>query len=44
MDRVLPLIIKIHSEFPHAIISIDTTKAQVAEEAIKAGATNHQRY
>ena len=38
MDRVLPLITKIHSEFPHVIISIDTTKAQVAEEAIKAGA------
>ena len=38
MDRVLPLITKIHSSFPQAIISIDTTKAQVAEEAIKAGA------
>ena len=38
MDRVLPVIVKVHSEFPHAIISIDTTKAQVAQEAIKAGA------
>lgn len=38
MNRVLPLISKIHSNFPQAIISIDTTKAQVAEEAINAGA------
>ena len=38
MDRVFPLLTKINSEFPHVIISIDTTKAQVAEEAIKAGA------
>ena len=38
MDRVLPLISKVSLNFPQAIISIDTTKAQVAEEAIKAGA------
>ena len=38
IDRVLPLITKINLNFPQAIISIDTTKAQVAEEAIKAGA------
>lgn len=38
IERVLPLISKINSNFPQAIISIDTTKAQVAEEAIKAGA------
>ena len=37
MGRVLPLIIKF-TNFPQAIISIDTTKAQVAEESIKAGA------
>ena len=38
IDRVLPLISKINFNFPQAIVSIDTTKAQVAEEAIKAGA------
>ena len=38
MDRVIPIIRAIHENFPEAIISIDTYKAQVAEEAIKAGA------
>ena len=36
--RVLPVIRAIAAEFPGAVISIDTYKAIVAEEAIKAGA------
>jgi len=38
MERVIPVIEGIVSEFPEALISIDTYKAQVAEEAFKAGA------
>jgi dihydropteroate synthase len=38
LERVLPIIRALHKNFPDAIISIDTYKAQVAEEAIKAGA------
>jgi dihydropteroate synthase len=38
MDRVLPVIQAIHQNFPETIISIDTYKARVAEEALKAGA------
>jgi len=38
MERVIPIIQALHKNFPDAIISIDTYKAQVAEEAIKAGA------
>lgn len=38
MERVIPIIRAIHENFPEAILSIDTYKAQVAEEAIKAGA------
>ncbi len=38
MERVIPIIHALHKNFPKAIISIDTYKAQVAEEAIKAGA------
>ncbi len=38
MDRVLPVVEKIISGFPDAIISIDTTKSVVAEEALKLGA------
>ncbi len=37
-QRVLPVIRAIVSEFPDALISIDTCKAAVAEEALKAGA------
>jgi dihydropteroate synthase len=37
-ERVIPVIQALHQNFPQAIISIDTYKAQVAEEAIKAGA------
>ena len=38
MERVIPVIHSLNKNFPEAIISIDTYKAQVAEEAIKAGA------
>jgi dihydropteroate synthase len=37
-QRVLPVIRAIASEFPDALISIDTCKASVAAEALKAGA------
>ena len=37
-ERVLPVIEAIASEFPDALISIDTYKADVAEAAVKAGA------
>ena len=39
MERVIPVIHAIHKIYPGALISIDTYKAQVAEEAIKAGAS-----
>jgi dihydropteroate synthase len=38
MERVIPVIEALHSNFPNAIISIDTCKASVAEAAIRAGA------
>ncbi|MEJ2614471.1 MAG: dihydropteroate synthase [Ignavibacteriaceae bacterium] len=38
LDRVIPVIKKILSAVPETIISIDTTKSKVAEEAIKNGA------
>jgi dihydropteroate synthase len=38
LGRVLPAIQAIAAEFPQALISIDTYKALVAEEAFKAGA------
>jgi len=38
MQRVIPVIHTLHKKFPEAIISIDTYKAKVAEEAIRAGA------
>jgi len=38
LERVLPVIRAIVAEFPEAVISIDTYKAVVAEEALKAGA------
>jgi dihydropteroate synthase len=38
MERVIPVIKQIANEFPDALISIDTYKAKVAEEAFKAGA------
>jgi dihydropteroate synthase len=36
--RVIPVIQAILAEFPDALISVDTYKASVAEEALKAGA------
>lgn len=38
LQRVIPAIYNIRKKFPDAILSIDTYKAQVAEEAIKTGA------
>jgi dihydropteroate synthase len=38
LERVIPIIHALHKKFPEAILSIDTYKAQVAEEAIRAGA------
>jgi dihydropteroate synthase len=39
LRRVLPTIHAIKAEYPDALISIDTYKATVAEEALKAGAS-----
>jgi dihydropteroate synthase len=38
MERVIPVIRALSKEFPDTLISIDTYKATVAEEALKAGA------
>jgi dihydropteroate synthase len=38
LERVVPVIREIAKEIPNALISIDTYKAKVAEEAFKAGA------
>ncbi len=38
MERVIPVIAELRKNFPEALISIDTYKAKVAEEAIRAGA------
>ena len=38
MERVIPIIHALNKNFPEALISIDTYKAQVAEEAVRAGA------
>lgn len=38
LDRLLPVIEQIVSNFPQAVISIDTFRAQVAAEAIQSGA------
>lgn len=39
LRRVVPVIEKIIEKFPEAIISIDTFRAKIAEEAINAGAS-----
>lgn len=39
MERVIPIVEALSAEFPDAPISIDTYKAAVAEEALKAGAS-----
>ncbi len=38
LERVIPVIRALAAEFPDALISIDTYKAKVAEEALQAGA------
>ncbi|MEW6401593.1 MAG: dihydropteroate synthase [Chloroflexota bacterium] len=38
MERVIPVIQALKKDFPDSLISIDTYKASVAEEAFKAGA------
>jgi dihydropteroate synthase len=38
LERVIPVISAIAKEFPDALISIDTYKAKIAEEAFRAGA------
>lgn len=38
LERVIPVIEALHREIPHIPISIDTYKARVAEESLKAGA------
>jgi dihydropteroate synthase len=38
MERVIPVVQALSKEFPDTLISIDTYKATVAEEALKAGA------
>ena len=38
LERTIPLISKIRANFPEVIISIDTTKSQIAEQAILSGA------
>lgn len=39
LSRVVPVVQAIHQEFPDIIISIDTTKSEVAQAAIRAGAS-----
>lgn len=39
LARVIPVVEAIHKTYPDALISIDTYKAKVAENAIKAGAS-----
>lgn len=38
LERVIPVVQALHKKFPDVLISIDTYKARVAEEAFKAGA------
>lgn len=39
LKRVLPIISAIQEEFPKAIVSIDTVRGKVAEEAVNSGAS-----
>jgi len=39
LGRVMPVIERLHSAEPSVVISIDTTKAAVANEALRAGAS-----
>src|SRR5471030_171262 len=38
MDRLLPVVEAIAANFPDAVLSVDTFRAEVAEAAVKAGA------
>ena len=38
LSRLIPVVNAIHSRFPEAILSVDTFRARVAEEAVAAGA------
>jgi dihydropteroate synthase len=38
LDRVIPVVAEIAARYPSCIISVDTVKSKVAEEALKAGA------
>src|SRR5690606_28783966 len=38
LERVIPVVEALHRELPHIPVSVDTYKAQVAYEALKAGA------
>jgi dihydropteroate synthase len=38
LSRVLPVVIALNKEFPGTILSVDTYKAEVAEETLSAGA------
>jgi len=38
LDRVLPVVKAIRAEFPRAVLSVDTYKAEVARQALAAGA------
>lgn len=38
-DRILPVIERIHTAYPHAILSIDTYNSAVAKAAVQAGAS-----
>lgn len=38
LERVIPVVEALHREFPQVPLSVDTYKAQVAREALKAGA------
>jgi len=37
LDRIIPIVEAIHSNFPEAILSIDTFRAEVAKQSIAAG-------
>lgn len=39
LNRVIPIIKKIHQTFPETIISIDTIRSEVAHKAVEAGAS-----
>ena len=39
LERVIPVVSSLHTAFPNAILSIDTYRSKVAEEACKSGAS-----